>query len=343
MRNTRARVRVNVVVMLAVLVAPLLALGDLSGVPGQAVVVDAIVARVGPEVILQSELMLDIAPELNSLGGVARDELNRLVEQRMREALDRAIDNKILVREATKVEGLEVTDESVDARIAQIRKAYGGREDLRKAVESAGFTMRDFQEHVRKQILAGSIAVRKREGFKAQVCVREAEVAKYYQDHVSEFTHPERLKVRRIFLGTGSNQEAREEAKARVAEIREKITEGAGFAELAASYSEIPEEAAQGGMMSGWVTRDRLAEDVAGLVFALPEKGVSETIETPNGFVLYKVEQKESERVDDLDAVRALIEPKVRDHHADARYRKWLNERRKRSQVRIHLGQSARD
>jgi len=313
--------------------AILLSLGSLCA---QAELVDGIAATVGPEVILHSELVMEIAPFLRNLqqSATSDEEFNRQAQGELRKALDEAVNVKILLREAL-LAGLEIQEDAVEERIAEIKKRFATEAEFLKEMEKAGETMSDFRQRIRKQILAMSMAVRKRRQFEKEAQVSETEMAQYYKENEKKFAHPERASLRRIFLAAGTDPQERTQAKARLEEVRKQIDAGADFAELAKTYSTGP-EAPQGGLM-GWVTKDGLVPNLSDVAFSLPEGGVSSPLETEGGVVLLKVEKKEPAGTIALDEARKQIEPELRAKFAEEKYKKWIGELRKRSRVRIFL------
>ncbi|NIA14131.1 MAG: hypothetical protein GWP08_08620 [Nitrospiraceae bacterium] len=297
---------------------------------------DRIVATVGPEVILQSDVVQEIAPLLAEIRQQAASEaeFNRMAEDHLRRALDQAIDGKILLRQAL-LAGLEVDDAIVEERIADIRKRFASSEEFMKELTAVGETMSDFRTRIRKQIMAISMGMRKRREFERAIEVTEAEVAQYYQDNIDEFSRPERVRVRRIFLKAGSSDADRERARARLAELQEQLAAGADFAELAKTYSAGP-AAADGGLI-GWVARGDLVESLETPAFALEAGEVSDVLETEYGLVLLKLDRKEAAGRAELDEVRPEIEPVLRAQAADVLFKKWMKELRKRSRVRMFL------
>lgn len=298
-------------------------------------VVDRIVASVGTEVILQSELMQELAPALDELRKTATDEsdFTRMANEQLERLLEQSIDSKILLREAL-LAGLNVTDDDVEARIADIKKRFPSEDDFLKELQAAGETMSDFRSRIKKQIMAIAMGIRKRQEFEKGIEVTETDIAQYFQDHPEEFSRPERVHLKRIFLKVGDAAELAA-AKARMAEISGQLKAGGDFAELARTHSTGP-EASSGGEV-GWVSRGDLVDPLDEAAFSLPEGGVSDPLETSFGLVLLKVEKKEGAGSATLDEVRAQIEPKIRAQQAEVRFGKWMSELRKRSRVRVYL------
>lgn len=302
----------------------------------QAELVDGVVATVGTEVILHSELVQTIAPFLSGLQEKGADgaEIDRQAQGQLRQALEEAVDEKILLREAL-LAGLEIDDKDVESRLDMIKKRFASSEEFEKELAAAGETMSQFRDRVRKHILALSMSLRKHKEFEQAAEVSETDMSEYYAANKDKFAHQERISLRRIFLPAAAGSADRAKAVARMKELKTQIDGGADFAELAKTNSQGP-EAAQGGLV-GWVSPGDFVKQLSDAAFALPEGKVSDVLETEFGVVLLKVEKKESAGTTTLDDARKQIEPELRAKSAEEKYKKWMTELRKRSRVRIFL------
>ena len=298
--------------------------------------VDAIVATVGNEVILQSELVQEIAPALESLRQTAANEaeFNKMAEQRLRDALDQAIESKILLREAM-LAGTEIREAAVEEQLAELKKRFSSNEEFLEQLEAAGETLSDLRTRLRKQLLAIVVGRQKRREFEDEVEVNEDDVVKYYNENQDKLTHPERVRVRRIFLKAGSDPQESATVKARMQELKSQLDAGASFVELAKTYSAGP-DAEDGGLL-GWVVRGDLVENLDNAAFSLAEGTVSDVLETEFGYVLLFIEKKEAAGTPTLEEARTDIEPELRAARADEKYDKWISELRKRSRVRVFI------
>lgn len=300
------------------------------------VVVDGIIASVDTEVILQSDLREEMAPMIADLQakGLSGTALDDEIDKGLRKVLDQAVQQKILYREAVTA-GFQIKDADIEERINKIKKQYKSNEEFLKALEEAGETMSDFRERVKKQVMAISMGMMKRREFEKEAQILEPDLAQYYQDHTSEFSHPERVKAWRIFISAEKNPDSRAKVKARLEAVREELSMGADFAELSKKHSEGP-EAAEGGLV-GWVARGDLVPELENVLFALKAGEVSTPVETEWGFQLLKVESKEEAGVTAFEDARTGIEPTLRKKYADERFQKWMDELKKRSRVHIFL------
>lgn len=306
----------------------LLALCAISGQAGAAIV-DAVVATVGKEVILRSDIIQEMAPLMQDAQASASQ---TDPEKVFRQVLDQAVERELLYREA-QLSGMQVPDKAIEERAEKIIKRYDSRDAFMQMLEKAGQTMPDFRERLRKELMALSMSMNKHKEIEKEMSISESEVSQYYQDHKEEFSRPERVQTRRIFLDATAEPQVRKAAKARLEALREEIQLGADFGELAKKHSKGPE--AESGGLIGWVKKGDLVEPLESAAFSLETGGVSPVLDTEFGVCILKAEAKEAAGMASFEEARSEIEPKLRAQSADERYKKWMTDLRKRSQVRL--------
>jgi parvulin-like peptidyl-prolyl isomerase len=316
-----------------VLVLTLIAL---SGTGASADIVDQVVANVDTEVILLSDIMMELGPQIADLRRDATNEeaFNKAVQDKVRATLDQAIENRILLREA-QLAGLSVDDATVEKRLEEYRKLYDSNEEFLRELETAGETMSDLRTRLRKQMLARTMAMRKMTEFENGVVVSESDVAQYYDDRKDDFRHPERVRCAQIFVAAPADSGVRAIAKARLEQLRDEVVSGTEFAELAIEYSQAP--GAEDGGIVGWVQRGDLVKPLEDAAFGLEPGQLSEIIETDSGFHLLTIDKKEPAGLATLDEARKEIGPLIRTQAAAERYQKWIDELKKRSRVRVFI------
>jgi len=301
----------------------------------QATVVDAVVATVGDQVILHSDLLAEAGPLLQEMRETAgsQEAFDRGADGALKEALNLAIERKLLFRQA-QLAGIEISDGEIEDRLTSIRREYGTQEEFQRILEEAGLTISEFRVQLREQLMALSMGHQKREQLKREAVVTEEDMLRHYEDHHQDFSNPERVQVRRIFIGAQSPED-RAAARARIEGLRQQLLEGADFAALAQEHSQGP-DATSGGLV-GWVARGDLVDPLETAAFTLSPGMVSEVLETEFGYHLLRVEERTEAGAADYDEVRTKIEPLLRERYAEQRYQRWIDELRKRSQVIVHL------
>ncbi len=298
--------------------------------------VDGVVATVGREPILHSDVMHEIMPMLHELGGHAgtQEERARRVEELFKDALEQTIEYHILHREAETL-GVEIPEDEVERRLAEMRKHYDSSEAFQEALKEAGHTVSAFRERLRRQMMAISVGMSRRRQFEREAVISESDIAQFYHDNVDEFRYSARYRVRRLFVQASNDPEERASVLASMQELREALVSGGDFAEAARERSDGP-EAAEGGMI-GWVLPGDLVEPLDSALASLSEGEISGVLETDYGVHLLKLEEVESEGVLSYEEARNQIEPILREQQGDERYRQWMNTLRRRSNVRVFL------
>lgn len=175
-----------------------------------------------------------------------------------------------------------------------------------------------------------------------EIKITDPEAKQFLEANSKSF---EQAKVRRIVVRSASTSQfyadgkpsdqlpTDEQAKAKVEDIRRKITEGADFEEMAAKFSDDPMTSGKGGDL-GFVRRVNqdprvlLTPPMLDAMFALKAGEMSQIIQTPFGFELFKLEELKSPK---LEEVRQEVDNAIRQQKYEAMYQ----EMKARSAVKI--------
>ncbi len=157
--------------------------------------------------------------------------------------------------------------------------------------------------------------------------VSEEEVRTYYETHIGEFTIPEIVKARHILkkYPTDATDEQKTEVKTAAEELLEKvkneISDGADFAELAREYSEGP-SATDGGALRGrhpklpptgdfFARGDMVPAFEKACFDDLAVGQISDLIETQFGYHIIKLEEKRSEETQPFSQAKLDVRKKL--------------------------------
>lgn len=140
-------------------------------------------------------------------------------------------------------------------------------------------------------------------------------------------------KVRHILLRTKETL-TDDEARERLARLRERIATGADFAELAKVHSEDPSSAKGGDL--GWISPGDTVPEFERTVNSLRDSEVSRPVQTPFGWHLVQVLERRSEAMSD-DRRRLIARQTIRARKSDEAYQEWLRQQRDRAFVEYRL------
>ena len=172
----------------------------------------------------------------------------------------------------------------------------------------------------------------------SNVTVDASDIQRYYTQHAEQYKMPERVKARHILVSMPKagpdgkvDPKAVDEAKAKAQEIlKQAKAAGANFAELANKYSQDPgnkdaKGEGRGGEL-GWFGHGAMVGEFDKAAFALSPGQVSDVVQTPFGFHIIQVEEKEPARIKPLSEVKAEIEPIVKAEKVSAELSKTAND-----------------
>lgn len=146
---------------------------------------------------------------------------------------------------------------------------------------------------------------------KRQVAGDEALLRGYYEAHKSEYQqiHVRHILIRMqgspVTLPPGQKDLTDAEALAKAKEIRQKLVQGADFAELARSESNDVGSSSKGGDL-GFLKHGQTVPSFEDAAFALPDGELSQPVKTSYGYHLIRVEERKPTRT--FEDVRPELE-----------------------------------
>lgn len=305
----------------------------------KSVVVEEIVARVNNDVITREDLehaRQNVQNEVrDDCPNCSADQVRLALAAKEKNLLRDLIDQSLLVQRA-KDDGINV-ETDVIKRLDAIRQQakLPSMEALEAEVTKTGQGFEDFKGQIRDQLLTQEL-IRKEVG--GRIIISHEDVAKYYNEHKSEFVRPETVVLREIFVSTEGKPDADIPALRKKADgYRDRVLKnGDDFGELAKHFSDST-TAQQGGEL-GSFERSQLDPKIAEKVFALNRGQMTDIIETKTGFEILQVRERYDAGEQPLDKVEAEITNKLYDEKMEPGMRAYLTTLREDSYVQIKPG-----
>ncbi len=253
---------------------------------------DKVVAVVGDEVILQSEL--DASFDFYSAQFSVPDDKKTELRQ---EILEQMINDKLLLIEARKDTSISVSDEEVEAAVDQyvdeLRQSMGN-DEFEARLSKEGLTLEQLRERFRGR-MRDQLYVQKLVDtrLRPKINVTPDEVRKFYdakRDSMPE--SPTLIRLSHILETVKTSEDRWKETQERAQSVYEAILGGQNFETLALRFSDDRVTADMGGDL-GYVTRNDLPDEIANVVFALEPGDVSPPLKGDFGYHIFKCEAKE--------------------------------------------------
>ena len=266
--------------------------------------VDGVVAQVGKEIILSS----DIAMQKEAL---AREGQTLTDCQMIRELLL----EKLLIHHAaidSVIVAEEEVDENIDRRIEQLVGQIGTE---RRLEEYYGKTILEIKEEMRPLMKNQMTAQRMQMTITETIDVTPKEV----EDAVAKIPLDSlpligtEVEIAQVTIVPKVSEQAEKDAIDRLNQLRDRILNGSSFATMAILYSEDPGSNRNGGEYKG-IKRGVFVKEFEAIAFNLRPGEISKPFKTEYG---YHIVQLQTKRGEELDLRHILIKPKVEQKDLD--------------------------
>lgn len=290
---------------------------------GYGEMVNKVVAVVNKEVITEAELINYARRLFDAQDNESLDFDQK--EQFLKKALDRLIDDRLILSYAKKMK-IPVDRVEVEKRIKEIKKNFQTEMDFLNALEKDGLTYEGLYTRIYNDILkrkAIDYFVRRK------IEIHPQELQDYYNTHLQEFKSLEKVKLRKIFI---SKDEPDADKKAE--ELHLLLMKSVPFEELAKNHSNSQNFVCNQG---DWIEKGKLRKDIENVVFSLNPGQISPVIETENGFYIFQVIEKSPARVAEFQEVKDKIYQILYNEKFKQQLNKFIQELKKDAEIEIKI------
>jgi peptidyl-prolyl cis-trans isomerase SurA len=288
---------------LQIATAALLIIFGINNVFAQDKVVDQIVAVVGGNIVLKSDIEKMYMDQ--QAQGITSDGDMKC------EILENFLIDKLLVAEAELDTLIEVTDSQVNQQMDGQIQMYVAHFGSERAVETFfKKPIADIRAEMRQVIRDQLLSSQMRNKIVQDITVTPSEVRQFYRNLPEEEipTIPTQYEYAQITIRPEIDLEEENRVKAELRELKRRIEEGSSFAAMAVMYSEGP-SASNGGEI-GYQGRAQLDPEYAAAAFNLRSDKISNVVESEFG---YHIIQLIDRRGDKVNTRHILMTPKISD------------------------------
>ena len=315
-RGVRLGMHIKIVVGIAALVvAPRLVAQEVAGTGPSLVGVDRIVAVVGKQPILWSEVGAWIAERRASGLRVPPDSAGQIALARR--AVEELVNEELLVQMAEK-EKIEVAETEITAaaerQVRRLREEIPDELRYREELRRAGFgTPEDYRkwlgDEARRSFLIQKLLDKLRqEGKLVAGSISEEDVSRMFEENRGTLPNrPATISFKQVVVSPEASTAAKAAARAKAESLLVEIRGGADF-ETVARRESMDQTTAQTGGDLGWNRRGLMVRTFDDMMFGLGPGQVSPVVETPFGYHIIKVERVQPAEV---KARHVLIRPAI--------------------------------
>lgn len=274
-----------------------------NGVQGQSILIDKVVAKVGSEHILLSEVEEEFSYAKTKDPSLT-DDIRCLI-------IDNMIAQKLVIYHA-KIDSVEIAEDEVetqlDYRFESILRQMNGDEAFFQ--DYYGATVAEMKERFRDDQRHKILAEKMQYKLISEIEITPKEVEKFYKGVPSDSLpyFKSEMEISEIILTPKVNDLERKKALDKITDLRKKVVSGeATFADIASKFSQDPGSAVRGGDL-GFAKRGVYVPEFEVTVFSLAKDEISEIIETEFGFHFIQLIER---RGNTIRARHVLIKPEI--------------------------------
>ncbi|MCD6093881.1 MAG: SurA N-terminal domain-containing protein [Candidatus Omnitrophica bacterium] len=268
--------------------------------------INKIIAVVNNEVITQQELDYNLLPLYEQYKAVYQNkDLDKKLKRAKKNILEQMIENKLILEEAEK-RGIKASEEEIEKEIAKARKRFSSSEEFTKTLRQENLNIQKLRERYKEQIM-----IRKtiQDYLVRKVDVTPEEIASYYEEHIDDFTQPERVKIRMLSFAS----------KDKAIETLNKLRAGDEFRDGEVKF----------------VARGEMIPQIDSVIFSLKIGEFSGLIKTELGYCIFKVEGKQQKEISSFPKVRDKIENILWQKKSAEEFNKWMEELKEDAYIEI--------
>jgi peptidyl-prolyl cis-trans isomerase SurA len=266
---------------------------------------DKMIAIVNDNVILRSEQqsrVRTVVARLNAQGTTLPP--RRVLRERV---LDQLILDSIQLQMAERA-GMRVSDNELNDTMKNIAGRNGYTlDEFEQALASEGLTYREAREQIRREMLVSRVQQRQVD---SRVRITKREVDNFLEAQAGREDTGAEYKLGHILIEVDdfNNEEAVAEAREKISSLRERISNGTDFQQVAVAESDGA-NALEGGVL-GWRTENQLPSLVADVAPELNVREPSKILRSSSGFHVVTVLDKrggDSDRMVEQAQVRHIL------------------------------------
>lgn len=264
-------------------------------------IVDRIVATVGNNIVLQSDIE-NMYRQMMSQRRTSQGDMKC-------EILEDLLVSKLMLNQA-RIDSIEISASQVemelDSRLQKFIEQIGSREKLEAYYDKSMQEIKaDFRDLIKDQMLTQQMQAKISE----DITTTPSEIRAFYKKIPKDSLPviPAQIEYRQLVRNPPYSEESKLAIRQKLLDLRKRIIDGEDFSTLAILYSEDPGSAAQGGEL-GFQGKSELVSEFADVAFILKKGAVSPIVKTKFGYHIIQLIERKDEKV---NVRHILMKPRV--------------------------------
>jgi peptidyl-prolyl cis-trans isomerase C len=285
-----------------------------------------VMARVNGQPVTKTDfdrLVKNVEAGRGPIPAEKRDEVLRAV-------LDQLITYNVLKQEAASRK-LAVTEDDVDAQVAQMQKQFPTEAEFNKALAARNTTVAQLKADARIDMAINKMMEAEVTG----VTATDADAQDFYAKNPDKYTQGEQARASHILVKTDEKADdaTKKAARAKIDGLLKRVKAGEDFAALAKENSDDG-SAAQGGDL-GFFPRGQMVGPFDQAAFALKPGEVSDVVTSQFGYHIIKLVEKKEASVVPLEQVKPRVLEYLTNQKKQEKVDALISDVKKRAKIEV--------
>ncbi len=290
--------------------------------PARAAIVERIVAVVGEQPILLTELRQRARPYLLKIYQSVPVPQQKVAEAEMyKELLQKLVDERVVSISADKLNvtvSTKEVDDAIRLKAADLKVPVA---ELLAEAAKQGLSEADYREEVRRELLFGKMLETR---VRSRVRPTEDDAREYFLKLQMTERKQQNFRVSMIALALPEGIDSKPVRQLADKLVKQARVKGTDFGILAKQNS-IDASAIKWGDL-GYKTASAFGKGIDDAILRQPEGGVTEPIVSGGRILIFKVTERQKSQLPDYEEVQNIVLARVRDEMLQKQIKIWLDE-----------------
>ncbi len=255
------------------------------------------------------------------------DQLNEEETAQAQEiATERIIARELIYQQAL-AEGVVAEEDEVTQEITKVMANFPSPEEFFATLEKAGIDRESYYRMIRQDLSVNKMTEKKSSSAPQPT---EEEMRAFYAENTEKMRKPAQVRASHILVK--ATDENRQEAQAKIAEIQQQVKAGElSFGALAQQYSVCPSKDKGGDL--GFFSRGSMVKEFEKVAFSLEPGEVSDIVDTPFGYHLINVTDRQQEVSLSYEEVKPQILSFLQEQNGAKVLHAWVEELKQKAEI----------
>lgn len=241
-------------------------------------------------------------------------------------AVERIIARELIFQEAL-AQGVVASDEEITKEITKVMANFPSPEEFYATLEKADIDRDSYYRMIRQDLSVNKMTEQKSAGAEEPT---EEEIKAFYEAHPDQMRKPPQVRASHILVK--ATDENRDEAKEKITDIQQQVQKGdLSFGALAKEHSVCPSKEKGGDL--GFFGPGSMVKEFEKVAFSLKPGEISDVVETPFGYHLINVTDRQEEVALPYEEVKPQIAAFLKEQNGAKLLHAWVDELRQGAEI----------